>query len=272
MRSSRLRGVGPRAVRSESGAVIAEVLYALALFCVLSLTAVGNVPLERTFRTSQHPDLHLVLYAGGAGSSSVLARLNLPTVLRGEGAGEEDKSVAIKVPSTLGLALNTALPPGGTHAVQLADGVRVCCDGGDNACARVPSDQQLEQAALTPALAASVRTTETQRELTFKLETFEPADSIALDPNAAVDNGFLVKASRLLPDGMGSAQLPAGAGSYVVCRLEAGDGMLASGLLQLDAPVDSVTQTSRLRGGSVYLKYRAPAPGDDSAAPRQPQQ
>ena len=241
--------------RSERGAVIAEVLYALSLFSVLSLTAVNNAPLEETFRTSAYPDLHLVLYAGGAGTPSVLARLNLPTLERTDPEAK-DRSIAVQVPAMAAGALTESLSPGSTYSVQLDQGLKVCCDGGDNACANVDAAVPLEQASVTPAVVSPVKVLETFRELKFNLETFQPADNTLLNPAASVENGFIVKATRVAD--CDAVQAQGSAGGYVVCRLQQGRSILATGLLKMDAPIDLQGQSSRLRGGSVHLKYLAP--------------
>ena len=62
------------------------VLYALSIFSVLSLTVLGNAMLEKKLRTADDPDLHVVLYAGGAASQTVIGRLNIPTILRNQGS------------------------------------------------------------------------------------------------------------------------------------------------------------------------------------------
>lgn len=245
-----------RSHRSERGAVIAEVLYALSIFSVLSLSAVGNSQLEETFRTNTSPDLHLVLYAGGAGTPSVLGRLNLPTVSR-TAPEAKDRSVAVTVPALSAGPITASLSPGATYSVQLGQGLRVCCDGADNACANVDPAVPVEEAGLMPAIGAPLKVADTVRELKFNIETFEPAANTDLNPTASVENGLLVKATRVTDFDAVRAQ--ASAGGYVVCRLQQGQSILATGLLRLDAPTDAQGQTSRLRGGSVHLKYLAPA-------------
>jgi len=241
---------------SETGAVIAEVLYAVSLFCVLSLTATSNAQLEETFRTSSYPNVHLVLYAGGAGTPAVLGRLNLPTVSR-TAPESKDRSVAVTVPAISAGPISAPLPQGGSYSVQLAEGLRVCCDGADNACANVDPAAPIEQASLTPAIGAPIKVADTVRELKFNIETFEPAANTQLNPEASVENGLLVKATRVTD--FDAVQAQASAGGYVVCRLQQGRSILATGLLRLDAPIDAGGQSSRLRGGSVHLKYLAPA-------------
>src|SRR5215217_3156603 len=67
---------------ADRGVAVVVVLFALSIFSVLSLTVLRNSALEVILRTSDHPDLHVVLYAGGAGSLQVLGRLNLLTIWR----------------------------------------------------------------------------------------------------------------------------------------------------------------------------------------------
>ena len=141
--------------------------------------------------------------------------------------------------------------------VQLSEGLRVCCDGADNACANVHPAAPIEEASLTPAIAATIKVADTVRELKFNIETFEPAANTQLNLRLSVNNGLLVKATRV--SDFDAVQAQASAGGYVVCRLHQGKSILATGLLRLDAPFDELGQSSRLRGGSVHLKYLAPA-------------
>ena len=245
----------PLSYRSEHGAVIAEVLYALSIFSVLSLTAVGNSQLEETFRTNTSPDLHLVLYAGGAGTPTVLGRLNPPTMTR-TAPESKDGSVAVTVPAVSAGPITAPLPQGGSYSVQLGHGLRVCCDGADDACGNVDSTVPVEVASLTPAIETPLKVADTVRELRFNLEAFEPSLNADLNPTASVENGLLVKATRV--SDFDAVQAQASAGGYVVCRLQQGKSILATGLLRLDAPIDQLGQSSRLRGGSVHLKYLAP--------------
>lgn len=264
-RSSRASGRSHWSGR-QRGAVIAEVLYALSIFSVLSLTAVGNSQLEETFRTNTSPDLHLLLYAGGAGTPSVLGRLNLPTLWR-TAPEAKDPSVSITVPALSAGAIAASLSPGGTYSVQLGPGLKVCCDGADNACANVDPAVPVEQASLTPAIDAPLKVADTFRELKFNLEGFESPDSW-LNPKASVENGFLVKATRVTE--FDTVQAQASAGGYVVCQLQQGRSILATGMLRLDTPIDALGQTSRLRGGSVHLKYLAPMAGAQTVGSQQP--
>jgi hypothetical protein len=101
----------PRSRRSDAGVALVAVLYALSIFSVLSLTVLRNAALEKTLRTADDPDLHVVLYAGGAGSRTVIGRLNLPTIWRNQGG--PDRSTEIRVPGAPGLDLASELSPGG---------------------------------------------------------------------------------------------------------------------------------------------------------------
>src|SRR5688500_19388408 len=59
---------------SQSGVAVVVLLYGLSVFSVLSLTALRDAELERTLQTADHPDLHVVLYAGGANSPTMIGR------------------------------------------------------------------------------------------------------------------------------------------------------------------------------------------------------
>ena len=247
-----------RRSRSARGAVIAEVLYAMSIFSVLSLTAVGNPQLEETFHTNTSPDLHLMLYAGGAGTPHVLGRLNFPTSSR-TAPGANDPSVAVQIPALSAGAITGALPAGGTYSVRFGPGLSACCDGGDNACGSVDPAAVVEQGTLTPPMASRVNVADTFRELKFQLTTFEPPATMLFDPKASVDNGLLVKATRVSE--FDAVQEQTRAGGYVVCRLQQGQSILATGLMKIEAPIDAGGQSSQLHGGTVHLKYLAPLAG-----------
>ena len=128
------RSVGHH-IGSDRGIAVVVLLYGMSVFSVFSLSLLRNAELEKTFRTADDPDLHVVLYAGGASSQTMIGRLNLPTASRKlEGP---DKSTEVRIPGAPHLTMASELPAGWWYAVRLTPDVRVCCDGGDNACAGV---------------------------------------------------------------------------------------------------------------------------------------
>ena len=241
--------VRPDRQREQGEAVIA-LLFALSIFSVLSLTVLKHAALEEVLRTSDRPDLHLVLFAGGAGGSQIVGRLNLPTAWREESV--TDPSTEVRAPGGSVAELGTELQPGWAYAVQLTENVRVCCDTGDGACANVPAEE-IQQGAVSPTI-DSLQTIGEERNLRFSLSSAEIADNVVLDPAAVVESPFLIKASRIA-DG---EPLPEVAGADLSCRLEAGDRRLADGVVRLQPGIDHVGQMNRVSAGNVELKYQAP--------------
>jgi hypothetical protein len=240
--------------RAERGVAVIVMLFALSIFSVLSLTVLRNSPLESVLRTSDSPDLHVVLYTGGAGSPEIVGRLNIPTVWR-EQEGIPDQSDEIRAPGPVGSSITTELEPGLAYAVQLTQGLRVCCDSGDGACSKMTWDQQVPEGSLSPAMEKSLATRETNRQLHFSLSSADVADNLILGPNAVIESPFLIRAARV-PEG---AQLPIVDSAAVSCRLVTPDAQLASGTLQLQPGVDSQHRVNRISAGSVELSYRATA-------------
>ena len=97
---------------------------------------------------------------------------------------------------------------------------------------------------------------DTFREFKFNIETFEPAANTELNHKASIENGLLVKATRV--SDFDDVQAQSKAGGHVVCRLQQGQSILATGLLRLDTSIDAQGQASRLQGGVVHLKYLPP--------------
>jgi hypothetical protein len=169
--------------------------FALSIFSVLSLTFLRNPTLEAVLRTSDSPDLHVVLYTGGAGSPQVIGRLNMPTVGREESSS--DISTEIRAPGLVGGDLRGELPPGSIYAVQVTPNLRICCDNGDNACGGIAWDQPLNEAKVSPAVGRPLETTTTKRDLQFSLSSAEIADNVVLDPDALTKAPFLIKAAKV---------------------------------------------------------------------------
>jgi len=133
----------------ERGVAVITVLFALLMFSVLSLTVLRNPALEVVLRTSDAPDLHVVLYAGGAGSPEILGRLNLPTVERLHET-MPDTSAEVRAPAPVGDAIKGDFQQGYGYTVLLAPDLRVCCDGGDGTCANLPWDQPVPEGSVSP--------------------------------------------------------------------------------------------------------------------------
>ena len=186
---------------SERGTAVVVLLYALSIFSVLALTVLRNSGLETVLRTGEDPDLHVVLYAGGAGSEKVVGRLNLPTTFRLQ-EGAKDGSVEIHAPGPVGSPMTAEFPEGAAYAVQLAQGLRVCCDIGGTACGSVSWDQTVPEGRVTPAISKPLATTDDKHKLQFGLSTFSVPGNAPLDPEAVVQSAFLLRATRLLRERM----------------------------------------------------------------------
>src|SRR6266540_590091 len=221
-------------VHRQRGAAVIVLLFALSIFSVLALSVLRNSPLEMTLRTSDNPDLHVVLYTGGAGSPQVVGRLNLPTMFRLQEA-MPDPSVEIRAPGPVGAPLTGELEPGWAYAVQLMPNVRVCCDSGDAACNNITWDQQVPEGSISPAIEA-------------------PLQSTDLEPNASVESPFLVRATRV-PEG---AQPETTGAAAVSCRLDTRERNLATASVALRPGADASGRVNRVSAGSVELHYKAP--------------
>lgn len=238
---------------SETGVAIVVMLYALSAFSVLSLTLLRNAPLEATLRGSTESDLHVVLFAGGAGSNHVTARLNLPTVSRLQ-SEKQDPSVQIEAPGPVGVELTAELLEGQVYAVTIGPSIRVCCDAGDGACATLSWEQQIPSAKLTPSLQGMPLTSDEERQLRFNLVSSDVAPNVELHPNAAAPMPFLMKLARVSEQ---SAEDSSSATS-VSCTLQQPEHTLASGTLRLQAGVDAAGRVNRVSTGSVDIRYRSP--------------
>src|SRR5687767_8566888 len=136
--------------RSERGIAVVVLLYGMSVFSALSLSLLRNAELEKTFRTGDDPDLHVVLYTGGASSQTMIGRLNLPTASRKQEG--PDASTEVRIPGAPHLNMASELPPGWSYAVRLSPEARVCCDGGDNACASVTWDESIVAGSVAPPI------------------------------------------------------------------------------------------------------------------------
>ena len=109
----------------------------------------------------------------------------------------KDLSVAVTVPALSAGPITASLSPAARSPFSL-DGLRVCCDGADNACATV--DPAVPRGTGQPHARRSRRPSGWRihvREFKFNLEAFEPCLLHDLNPTASVENGFLVKATRV---------------------------------------------------------------------------
>ena len=199
---------------SERGAAVIVLLYALAVFSVLGLSVLRRPPLEMHLRTSDDPDLHVVLYAGGAGTQKVVGRLNLPNSSRPDGEIVDD-SVVVEAPGPVDSDVSAELEAGWAYAVQLSSELRVCCDGGDDACSNVPWEQQVPSGSVTPA-GRRLTSGEADQQLQFNLSSYDVPPNADFDRRGTPASAFMLKAMRV-PAGE-NVTIADGA-STVACRL-----------------------------------------------------
>ncbi len=235
----------------ERGTALVTVLYGLAMFSVLSLTVLRNFELDKTLHTAEDPDLHVVLYAGGANSNTMIGRLNIPTLARN--SGKPDLSTEVRIPGMPNLDLASELAPGWSYAVRLSPHARVCCDGGDNACAGVTWDEEITAGALAPELPQPIKPAGAARELRFALSSLPVPADVSLEPSAAASSAFLVRATRIPK----LAPVPAGseASQAMICRLESGDASVTTGSLTIKPGIDEDGRMSRISSGIIQLNY-----------------
>lgn len=243
----------PQRGRSDRGIAAIVLLYGMSVFSVLSLTVLRNAELEKTFRTADDPDLHVVLYAGGADSPTTVGRLNLPTAYRN--ADGPDKSTEVRIPNAPHLDMAADLPAGWSYAVRLSAEARVCCDGGDNACASIAWDTDSFEGSLAPAIPRPIKPTVESRELQFALSSLPIPGDVMLNPAATASSAFLVRATRVRP-GSSEAAPPVGQGAEAMsCTLQSGDTTLATGTLRIRPGVDENGAATRISAGTFELKY-----------------
>lgn len=159
------------------------------MFSVLSLTVLKNSELEKTLRTTTDPDLHVVLYAGGAGSSRIVGRLNLPTPLRTQGR-EPDNSIEVTAPGPVGMAMTADMNERWAYAVRLSPELRVCSDAGDRACSAAVWDEQIPQGAVTPSVSIPSQFADPSQRPRFALSPLPVPTYLTLDPNATAGQPF----------------------------------------------------------------------------------
>lgn len=238
---------------SDRGIAVVVLLYGMSVFSVLSLSLLRNAELDKAFRTADDPDLHVVLYAGGASSQTMIGRLNLPTAARKlEGP---DKSTEVRIPGAPHLTMASELPPGWSYAVRLSPDVRVCCDGGDNACGGVTWDEGIASGSVAPALPQPLKPTGGSRELRFALSSLAVPSEVALDPSATASSAFLVRATRLLEGSSPGANGPSQEAAAMTCTLHNGDAALSTGTLRIQPGRDENGVVSRISSGTMDLKY-----------------
>lgn len=229
--------------RNERGLVALLVIYGLSIFSVLALTMITDPELERKFRTAADYDLHVVLFGGRTDSEKIVARLNVPTLLRK--SEKEDFGVEVQLPVPAGAILNTEFGPGSTYSVQLSSDVRVCCDTGDDACANRPADVELPVGSVNRTVVSARVSPETTIQLA--LATFPADTNLALDPSIVSGDRFLVKAAKeLAADPTAPLQ-----GANLMCKVEKSGMTIASGTLALQ-PSGSI---GRPFTGKLQLKY-----------------
>lgn len=239
--------------RSERGVAVVVLLYGMSVFSALSLTVLRNAELEKTFRTADDPDLHVVLYAGGANSQTMIGRLNLPTTARNlEGP---DTSTEVRIPGAPHLNMASELPQGWSYAVRLSPQARVCCDGGDNACASVTWDEEIAAGSVTPALPRPLKPTGGTRELQFALSSLAVPSEVALEPTATASSAFLVRASRILQGSSAGTTGPSQDAQRMTCTLQSGDATVATGTLRIHPGLDENRVVTRISSGTLELKY-----------------
>jgi hypothetical protein len=241
---------------TQHGVAVVVLLYGLSVFSVLSLTILRNAELDRTLHTADDPDLHVVLYAGGASSSTMVGRLNLPTIFRNSSG--PDRSTEVRIPGAPQLDLAAELPDGWSYAVRLSPNARVCCDGGDNACGGVTWNDEITSGSVTPAVSHALRPAGSTEQLQFALSSLPVPADVPLDTTATASSAFLVRATRLRePPATGG---PAGGASQgITCRLESLDAEVASGVMRLEPGRDERGGVTRISSGTLQLTYRRPA-------------
>ena len=239
--------------RSDSGVAVVVLLYGISLFSALSLTVLRNSPLARTLQSAPDPDLHVVLYAGGAGSPAMIGRLNLPAAWRN--ARGADESTEVRIPGAPHLDLASELPQGWSFAVRLSPHARVCCDGGDNACANVTWNDDITAGSVAPALGKPFPAGGDSRTLKFSLSSMSVPASVDLDPQATASSAFLVRATRVREGATQTA--PEGEqAQQMFCTLQSNAATVSTGTLRIQPGRDENGAVTRISSGTLELNYK----------------
>ena len=243
---------------TQTGAVVLSVLYGLSVFSVLTLTVLTNGTLEKALRESSDSDLHVVLYVGGERTPEITGRVNLPTLWR-QMEAETRKSIQLRSYAPLDMDPMSSVPPGWSYTVDLPHGARICCDGGDNACADSTAVLPVYEGSVTPVMDGPLKTRGESRRLEFELSAFDLADNLDLDPSAALQPGFPVKALRIPAAAQTRINDPQQ--SEVSCSLRSGDTTIAAGLLRFNITPGS-SDVSRVSSGTVEIEYKTIGDGN----------
>jgi hypothetical protein len=239
--------------RCEHGVAVVVLLYGISIFSALAITLLRNTPLEKALQTASDPDLHVVLYAGGAGSPAMVGRLNLPAAWRNEEV--PDQSTEVRIPGAPQLDLASELPQGWSFAVRLSPHARVCCDAGDGACANVTWNEEITAGSVSPELTHPFMAPGEKKTLKFSLSSLSVPSNVELDPNATASSAFLVRATRILEGS--NASLTEGQGSQqMVCKLESSENPVATGTLRIEPGRDESGAVTRISTGTVEIDYR----------------
>ena len=242
-----------RPAQSELGTAVVVLLYGISLFSTLAITVLRNTPLEKALQTAGDPDLHVVLYAGGAGSPSMIGRLNLPAAWRNQGG--PDDSTEVRIPGAPHLDLASELPQGWSFAVRLSPHARVCCDGGDGACANVTWNEEITAGSVSPELTHPFAAPGEKKTLKFSLSSLSVPSNVELDPNATASSAFLVRATRI-PEGSYAALAEGQESQRMVCKLESSENPVATGTLRIQPGRDESGAVTRISTGTVEIDYR----------------
>ena len=144
------------------------------------------------------------------------------------------------------------LPPGWSYAVRLSPEARVCCDGGDNACASVTWDESIVAGSVAPPLGRPIKQGAASRELQFALSSLAVPPEVSLDPRATASSAFLVRATRLLAGATSSSR----ESEPITCTLTSGDATVATGTLRIQPGLDNNKAVTRISSGTLGMKYR----------------
>jgi len=244
---------GDRTTRQDGMAILA-VLFAISAFSALAVTVLTDTTLEGALAAGAE----LTVSAPGQNASSLKAPWPL-TITRAR-LGESEFQVRIPVPADFEpeLPVGAGSNPGGWHSVvQVAPGIRVCCDGGDGLCRNRPLEETTDST--DPASDLSFSPGSPTQSLMFSLLTGADSQASGAANQSAV---YTVNAKPQPPDAVSQEAISDGqtpGGGVVMCQLEKGEVVLAAGLIRLQqAPPPTGDGSDRVLEGTLRLDYFRP--------------
>ena len=247
-------------VSGEHGMTLLVVLFAVSAFSALAVSVFTDKALEAALASGME------LTVSEPARNVPSPKVPWPVKITRTSLGDSVLQVRTPVPmdSASEEHVGASSQPGGwISVVQVAPGVRVCCDGGDGLCRSHPLGETTT-ATPDPPLDLSLSQASPIQSLVFSLVTgAEPPVPGATNPspfytvNVRPQPSSTTDALTQQPNGS-DAPLPGG--EVIACQLERSDAVLAQGLFRLQRALPPVGDGSdRVLEGTLSLDYFRPS-------------